>query len=133
MTDKVRALPLAAVFATLALGACHAQSGSAPLLTSITPATANISNGMPVEVTVHGAGFDSLNTVHFGRLVIPSVPRLNDSTMRFGVPVDDTFLTDRGPAPVQPLASGPYDIRVETRRGRSNALRITLVNDTGAR
>lgn len=124
---------LTTIFAALALSACHAQSGRAPIITSVTPATANITNGIPVEITVHGAGFDSLNTVHFGRLVIPSVPRLNDSTMRFGVPVDDTFLTDRGPAPVQPLASGAYDIRVESRRGRSNALRIMLVNDKGAR
>jgi IPT/TIG domain len=124
---------LTAVLAAIGLAACHAQSGSAPIITSVAPTTVNISNGMAVELTVHGAGFDSLNTVHFGRLVIPSVPRVNDSTVRFGVPVDDTFLTDRGPAPVQPLAGGPYDIWVETQRGRSNPLRITLVNDRGAR
>jgi hypothetical protein len=123
-------LPLVA---GLGLAACHAQSGSAPILTSLSPTAADITSGNPVEITVRGAGFDSLNTVHFGRLVIPSVARSNDSTLRFGIPTDDTFLTDRGPAPVQPLASGTYEVRVETRKGRSNPLPITVVNGRSAR
>lgn len=124
---------LAIATTLVALGACHAQSNGAPIITSLAPITADITSGNHVEVTVRGAGFDSLNTVHFGRLVIPSVPRTNDSTLRFGIPTDDTFLTDRGPAPVQPLAGGTYDVRVETRKGRSNALTMTVVNGRSAR
>jgi hypothetical protein len=84
-------------------------------------------------VTVHGRGFDSLNTVHFGRLRIPAVPRTNDSIMRFTIPADDTFLPNRGGAPVLPLASGTYDLRIETARGLSNALPVAVTAAQGAR
>lgn len=110
----------------LPLAACHARSTAAPLLTSLSPVQVNVAGGSAGTLTLRGRGFDSLNTVHFGALRIPGVPRTTDSVMQFAVPIDDTFLPGRGPAPVQPLAGGRYDVRIEARGGVSNALPVTL-------
>jgi hypothetical protein len=103
------------------------------MLTRLSPERVDISGGAVVELTVIGTGFDSLNTVHLGRLVVPAVRRLNDTTMRFAVPTDDRFLPDRGGAPLAPLAGGTYDLRIANAKGMSNTLRITLVNSREAR
>lgn len=119
----------ATLVALLPLGACHmrgAASDAAPLLTSLSPTQVNVAGGSAGTLTLKGRGFDSLNTVHFGALRIPGVPRTNDSVMQFAVPTDNTFLPGRGPAPVQPLAGGRYDVRVEAKAGVSNALPVTL-------
>ncbi len=122
----------AVVMAALSLGACHARGTSAPLLTSLSPAQVNVAGGSAGLLTLKGRGFDSLNTVHFGALRIPGVPRTNDSVMQFAVPTDNTFLPGRGPSPVQPLAGGRYEVRVEAKGGVSNALPVTLTTG-GAR
>ena len=77
-------------------------------------------------VVATGAGFDSLNTVHFGAVRLASVRRTSDSTLQFSVPLDDTFVPDRGERPVLPLAPGRYEVRVETARGVSNAKMFVL-------
>ena len=112
----------------LALTACHARGPAAPLLTAVSPTQLSLAGGQVGTLTVRGHGFDSLNTVHFGALRIPAVPRTNDTLMQFAVPTDDTFLPNRGPAPVRALSAGTYDVRVETARGVSNAMTITLVS-----
>lgn len=120
----------AAVMVLVPLAACHARGGAGtsapPLLTALSPTQVSITGGNAATLTLRGRGFDSLNTVHFGTLRIPGVPRTNDSVMQFAVPTDNAFLPDRGPAPVQPLASGRYEVRVQTARGTSNALSVTL-------
>lgn len=120
----------AAALVLVPLAACHARGATResapPLLTAVTPTEVSIAGGNAAMLTLRGRGFDSLNTVQFGTLRIPAVPRTNDSVMQFAVPTDNTLLPDRGPAPVQPLASGRYDVRVQTARGTSNALSVTL-------
>lgn len=113
----------------LLLSACATRSADVrmvPRLDAMSPDRAAVGNGAIVQVTVTGAGFDSLNTLHFGALVIPGVPRTGPGTLRFTVPLDDTFLPNRGGAPLQPIAPGTYPVIVETARGRSNALVFTL-------
>jgi hypothetical protein len=142
-TDRFRSWPRArytvcAFAAVTLLAACHARAGGAsprgaPWLTRLVPERVDISGGAVVDLTVFGTGFDSLNTVHLGRLVVPAVPRLNDSTMRFAVPTDDRFLPDRGGAPLAPLTGGVYDLRIESTKGMSNTLRVMLVNSREAR
>lgn len=124
----------AAVLAIVTMAAaCRTATPGGPLLTSVAPTQLSIGGGAAPTVTVRGHGFDKLNMVHFGKLRIPDVPSLNDSTMQFAVPTDDTFLPDRGPAPVQALASGTYDVRVQTARGTSNSLTISLTAVGAAR
>jgi hypothetical protein len=96
------------------------------MLASLSPTQVSIAGGSAGMLTLKGSGFDSLNTVHFGTLRIPGVPRTSDSVMQFAVPTDDTFLPNRGPAPVRALSAGAYEVRVETKRGVSNALPVTL-------
>ena len=124
----LRVSPALAMMMVIAapLAACHARSATVPLLTSLSPTQVSIAGGNAGTLTLKGRGFDSLNTVHFGALRIPGVPRTSDSVMQFAVPTDNSFLPDRGPAPVQPLANGRYDVRVQTARGTSNALTVTL-------
>ena len=112
----------------LLLGGCamRSASGGAPVLVSLAPATADVSGGKIVVVTARGTGFDSLNTVHFGRVRLMSVPRTSDSTLQFTVPTDDTFLVDRGASPVMPLPSGRYEVMIETARGKSNGVGFEL-------
>jgi hypothetical protein len=129
---------VSALAAITLLAACRARAGGAspsgaPLLTRLAPERVDISGGAVVELTVFGTGFDSLNTVHLGRLVVPAVRRLNDSTMRFAVPTDDRFLLNRGGAPLAPLTGGMYDLRIESTKGMSNTLRVMLVNSREAR
>jgi hypothetical protein len=109
--------------------ACHHRVGSAPVLESLAPASADISRSDPVNVTITGRGFDSLNTVYFGRVQLRQVPRTTATSVRIAVPRDDEQVPDRGGAPVLPLPSGIYEVRVGTARGVSNALPFTL---TGA-
>ena len=124
----------AAVLAIVTMAAaCRTAAPGGPLLTSVAPTQLSIGGGAAPTVTVRGHGFDKLNTVHFGKLRIPDVPSLNDSTMQFAVPIDDTFLPDRGPAPVQALAGGTYEVRVQTARGTSNPLTISLTAVGAAR
>jgi hypothetical protein len=125
--------PLVTLAGAVTFAACHAQPSGAPLLTRVTPGTVTLAGGTVSTVTVHGRSFDSLNVVHFGRLRVPSVPRTNDSTMRFSIPTDDTFLPNRGGAPVLPLSAGSYDLRVENARGTSNALVVIVTATQGAR
>ena len=131
----VRALYAATACAVaLSLGACHARAGtSAPLIVAVAPDSVNIGGGAAPLLTVRGRGFAARNTVHFGALRIPDVPRTSDSIMQFAVPTDDTFLPNRGPAPVTPLASGKYEVRVVNAAGTSNAVVITLRSAQGAR
>ncbi len=121
----------AAMMVLVPLTACHARGGTSasapPLLTALSPTQVSIIGGNAATLTLRGRGFDSLNTVHFGTLRIPGVPRTNDSVMQFAVPTDDTFLPNRGPAPIQSLSSGRYNLRVENRFGTSNAISVTLI------
>ena len=126
MSRQLSSAALTSAMALLTLAACHARSATVPLLTSLSPTQVSIAGGNAGTLTLKGRGFDSLNTVHFGALRIPGVPRTSDSVMQFAVPTDDTFLPNRGPSPVRALTAGSYDVRVETARGTSNALTVTL-------
>ncbi|WP_461413178.1 hypothetical protein [Gemmatimonas sp.] len=131
----MRALCAASVSAVaLSLGACHARAGtSAPFIIAIVPDSVNIGGGAAPLLTVRGRGFAARNTVHFGALRIPDVSRTSDSIMQFAVPTDDTFLPNRGPAPVTPLAAGRYEVRVANAAGTSNAVAVMLRSAQGAR
>lgn len=111
--------------------ACHQRGASAPVIQSLVPASADVSRGELITVTVAGRGFDSLNTVHFGRVELRMVPRTADTVLRFTVPRDDEQIPDRGAGPVVPLASGTYEVSVTTRGGTSNTLPFMLAG--GAR
>ena len=93
-----------------------------PQIIRLTPAVADVTRGIPIEVAVEGRGFAARNTVHFGALEMRQVPRVTSTLLRFQVPLDDTAMPRRGGAPPAPLASGRYDITVTTARGTSNAL-----------
>jgi len=122
-----------ALVSALPLAACHARAAASPLVSSVSPDTVQIGNGAMPLLTVRGHGFGERNIVHFGALRIPDVPRSSDSVMQFAVPIDDTFLPDRGAVPVTPLGAGRYDLRIANERGTSNAVTVTLVSRGGAR
>lgn len=117
--------------------ACHRRTAVAPVVapvvTAVTPDTVRVGDGAAPLLTVRGRGFAARNTVHFGALRIPDVPRTSDTLMQFAVPTDDTFLPDRGAAPVSPLAAGRYELRIANAHGTSNVVAVTLVNARGAR
>ena len=115
------------------LGCHHLSTTDAPTLRSLTPNRADVGQGQVVDVIVSGHGFDSLNTVSFGELVLRQVPRLSATTLRFSVPLDDVQRPDRGEAPPMRLPGGTYKVRVSTARGASNALAFTLLNGQGIR
>ncbi len=106
--------------------ACHQRGRAVPVIESLTPATADVTRGAIIDVTIRGRGFDSLNTVQFGRVLLRQVPRTSATSLRFTVPRDDEQIPDRGAAPVTPLASGTYPVSVTTRQGTSNTLAFTL-------
>ncbi|MFN5598338.1 MAG: hypothetical protein ACK5AK_03055 [Gemmatimonas sp.] len=120
----------ALTLAVVLLGGCASRSASTlsvtPVLASLAPSSADVSGGNVVVVTATGRGFDALNTVHFGRVRLMSVPRTSDSTVQFTVPTDDTFLVDRGATPVMPLPAGRYEVVIETARGKSNGMVFEL-------
>lgn len=124
------ALPLAG---GLFLAACHRRAAVVPVITAVAPDTVRLDTGAVPLLTVRGRGFAERNTVHFGALRIPAVPRTSDTLMQFAVPVDDTFLPDRGAVPVSPLAAGAYALRIANDDGTSNAVTVTLVHGRGAR
>lgn len=105
------------------LAACHT---GAPVLARLTPATADVSRGAPVEILVEGRGFASRNTVHVGALTLTDIPRQSARTLRFTVPASDTPRPGIE-APPAPLASGSYPVTVATRAGTSNALPLQVV------
>ncbi len=130
----VRAMIGSLTMAAFVAGCHHApRGGTAPSLTSLSPNRADVSQGQVVDVTVNGAGFDSLNSVSFGDLELRQVPRLSASTLRFTVPLDDVQRPGRGEAPPARLVGGTYSVRVRTSHGTSNVLPFTLVNVVGAR
>jgi hypothetical protein len=108
------------------LAACHQRTRAVPVIASLTPAAGDIARTALIDVTIAGRGFDSLNTVHFGRVLLRQVPRTSATSLRFTVPRDDEQIPDRGAAPVTPLASGIYAVKVTTQHGTSNALPFTL-------
>ncbi len=114
---------------------CHrtAATGVAPSLRSLTPSRGDITQDQVVDVIVDGVGFDSLNTVNFGELVLRQVPRVSATTLRFSVPLDDVQRPGRGEAPPARLSGGSYAVRITTARGTSNALAFTLLNGRGSR
>ena len=114
---------------------CHRTptSGQAPSLQTLSPSRGDVTQGQVVDVIVTGVGFDSLNTVNFGDLVLRQVPRRSATTLRFTVPLDDVQRPGRGESPPARLPSGPYAVRVTTARGSSNALAFTLLNERGTR
>lgn len=116
------------------MAGCHRTPVTdGPTLRSLTPNRADIAQGQVVEVIVNGQGFDSLNTVSFGELVLRQVPRVSAKKLRFTVPLDDVQRPGRGEAPPARLAGGTYTVRVSTARGASNALPFTLLNAQGIR
>ncbi len=104
----------------------RSETNIVPRIESLSPANGSVADGSIISVLVTGSGFDSLNTVHFGRLELRQIPRISETTLRFVVPLDDSQLPDRGEAPPQALAEGPYTVTVSTSRGRSNVLTFTL-------
>ena len=119
--------------AVVVLGCHRSSTTGGPTLRSLTPNRADVGQGQVVDVIVNGHGFDSLNTVSFGELVLRQVPRLSATTLRFSVPLDDVQRPGRGEAPPARLPGGTYEVRVSTARGASNALRFTLLNGQGIR
>lgn len=122
-----RALLSMALACLTPLAACHARGAAVPVIASLTPDRADLSRGDLVDVVIAGTGFDSLNTVHFGRVRLRQVPRQSSTSLRFMVPRDDEQVPDRGGAPVLPLPTGTYEVRVSTAHGTSNALSFALV------
>jgi len=118
---------MASVILLPLLVGCHHRGRAVPVIESLTPNAADVSRGSLTDVTVAGRGFDSLNTVHFGRVLLRRVPRTSATSLRFTVPRDDEQIPNRGAAPVTPLASGTYLVTVSTLQGTSNELPFTLM------
>lgn len=132
--DQVARSVLGSLSIAIVVLGCHRSSRTdAPTLRSLTPNRADVGQGQVVDVIVTGQGFDSLNTVSFGELVLRQVPRLSAKTLRFSVPLDDVQRPGRGEAPPMRLPGGTYTVRVSTARGASNALAFTLLNGQGIR
>lgn len=116
------------IVVALAVMGCMRRGAVAPWVEAVSPSSGRVATGQLLEVTVRGRGFDSLNTVHFGAVVLSAVPRRSSTELRFVVPPDDTFLRNRGGAPPHPLPAGTYDVRVQTARGMSNGVPFVLSN-----
>lgn len=120
---------MAAVVLPVVATACyHAQvRGVVPHLNRLVPSEGDVSDDAVVLVTVEGVGFDSLNTIYFGEVVLREVPRTSPTTIRFMVPLDDAQRPGQREAPPAALPAGRYDVSVTTAKGQSNRLVFTLL------
>ena len=120
-----------ALFLALALlVACSAFRGgtAAPHIDGILPDSVAVVAGAVVEVVIRGRGFapgsPGRNTVQFGELSLADVPASRDGrTIPFVVP---DRMPLRGDAAPLPLEAGPYEIRVRTALGVSNAVVVRV-------
>jgi hypothetical protein len=106
-----------------ALTACHT---GAPVLARLTPTTADVSRGAPVDILVEGRGFAPRNTVQVGGLTFTDIPRQSARTLRFTLPATETPRAGIE-APPAALSSGSYPVTVVTRAGTSNALPLHVM------
>jgi hypothetical protein len=100
---------------------------AAPRLNRLLPAEGDVSGDAVVLVIAEGVGFDSLNTVHFGEVVLRGIPRNSPTTIRFMVPLDDSQRPGQREAPPTILPEGRYEVSVATAHGQSNRLVFTLL------
>ena len=130
MTPRLVMLCAAALVVQGLASACAVRrsGSSAPVLDAISPDSAFMPAGSPGEVTLTGSGFGRAvpgdNVVHLGAAVLRGVPSSDDGRrLRFVIP---DMITTAGEAPPSRLESGAYEVSVETRSGRSNALTIRI-------
>jgi hypothetical protein len=115
----------------MAAGSCAVQQrtgGSALWLDAVRPDSVVVAQGAVVEVLLRGRGFapgtPGRNTVVFGTLTLNNVPANTDGTeIRLVIP---DMMPSGGEAAPMPTMPGPYEVRVRTAAGESNAATVRV-------
>ena len=103
----------------------EALPSDVPVIAKVTPDSGPTGPAYPIEITIEGTGFtDSSNVVTFGPVTIKDVPSRESRTrIVMYVPKEMPSTSEVPPAPLLP---GPYDVRVKTSAGISNAITFRL-------
>ena len=116
-----------------ALGACartpsvDAQplTRGAPVITRLDPASGRAGEDYPIDLTIHGRGFDETgNLVRLGSVRVPDLPSSNGGT-RLTLAVPKTQ-PSTGEVPPFVLLPGDYPVTVTTRQGTSEPVIFRL-------
>lgn len=96
-----------------------------PVIDRLEPASGLAGVAYPIEVTIIGRNFaDSANTITFGPVRLDGLAARDGGTrLVFFAPKEEPA---RGEVPPALLLPGPYDVRVTTPAGTSNAATFTL-------
>jgi len=101
-----------------------------PVINRVNPGSGPAGVAYPVQITIEGRHFaDSTNTVTFGPVTLTRIPSTeNGKRIVFFAPKE---LPSTGEVPPSPLLPGPYEIRVATFGGESNAVTFVLTREPG--
>ena len=106
----------------------QAEPSAVLMIARITPDSGPAGPAYPIEITIEGTGFDSSNVVMFGPLTVKDVPSRESRTrIVMYVPKE---MPSSSEVPPSPLLPGPYEVRVKTSAGTSNALTFRLIGST---
>ena len=109
-------------------GASQALPSDTLMIAKISPDSGPAGPAYPIEITIEGTGFDSSNVVMFGPLTVKDVPSRESRTrIVMYVPKE---MPSSSEVPPSPLLPGPYEVRVKTSAGTSNALTFRLTGST---
>jgi hypothetical protein len=104
----------------------QALSSDAPAISVVRPDSGLAGTAYPIEVTIEGHGFlDSANVVTFGPVTITGVSSREQRTRIVLYLPKET--PSAGEVPPAPLLPGPYELRVTTPAGTSNAITFRLL------
>jgi hypothetical protein len=117
---------VAALTMVAVLGACartpsvesRPDVSGAPVVTRLDPASGPAGEDYPIDLTIHGSGFDATgNVVHFGSMTVSDLPS-TDSGTRITFPVPK-IRPSTGEVPPFVLLPGDYPVTVTTSGGTS--------------
>lgn len=106
-------------------------SGDGPVITRLEPASGPAGEAYPIQMTVHGTGFDTTdNVVSFGPVSIPGLPSTAGGTaITLLVP---KMAEATGEVPPMELEPGDYAVTVTTPAGTSDPMTFQLVRAEAA-
>ena len=97
---------------------------SAPKIHTVTPGSAPVGRADVTRVRITGCGFDPLNSVTFGTVVVNQIAsRENGTVIILAIPKETYGATESGPMRLPP---GTYPLRVRNPRGISNSFDFVL-------